>query len=109
MARSVQNGEEKERISVWIVMLDMYVLEGIPAVISSVRVDIIASEEKTNVPPEKVLEQEIFLHASVLLEHLLNMKEPRVSSLIPPSSGFIALDVFAHISTNPFFTYSNNH
>ena len=108
MARSVQNGEEKERISVLIVMLDMYVLEGILAVISSARVDIIASEEKTIVPAETVLEQEIFLHASVLVEHLLNMKEPHVSLLIPPSSGFIALDVFAHISTSPLFTCSNN-
>ena len=108
MARSVQNGEEKERINVWVVMLDMYVLEGILAVISSVRVGIIASGEKTNVPLEKVLEQEIFLHASVRVEHLLNMKERHVSLLIPPSSGFIALDVFAHISTSPFFTYSNN-
>ena len=86
MARSIPNGEEKERISVRIVMLDIHVLEGILAVISSVRMDIIASEENLNVLLEKVLEQEIFLHASVQLENLLNMKEPHVSSLISPGS-----------------------
>jgi hypothetical protein len=86
MARTVTTGDWKGKISVVSVMLGIHVQEGILVGINYVHMDIIVIVEKLNALLERELEQEIFLHASALVEHSLNSKEPHVSSLIMPTS-----------------------